>query len=354
MQCMADVQGKQCKKNTSRPDQRCFQHIGAKAIGSPRSRDSRISSIPPVGGAVPAGNEVPSPLASLPRNLSLHPLVLGAKLESRFARTSQEKFYAPHYREAEKAPADYSGSDSVFHALSVAETGLKVGVASGNWGVLGVGIISSGFTAAALYGAARIKYGKLDFSSNELFRNSEIEPPNFFAPTKVLGVPIIWKNKKYDEELKERRDKATEALAERRIKLPSNGVEDVVFEHWRRLENKAEEMRSRVVEHIEDGLPSGTRAAASLYLSYRDQFYAIAAEPDPAAAALERAEEISKYPLSDEVQYVPYAPYRIGEISEEEREAAADIIIELRAFSKNLSAQTEEDKLLNDPLVSDA
>jgi hypothetical protein len=137
----------------------------------------------------------------------------------------------------------------------------------------------------------------------------------------------------------ERRKVENEAK-KRVIRIRNEKTKRAVEEHWRRLEEKAKDARGSFINELESGVPKGNTTAALLYEDFREQFYIIGASPDPISAALQRAEEIESYPQDEGSLLFPYPPFIVRGISDEERIAAKDIVMELRSMAETLKLQS--------------
>lgn len=324
---------------------RCPRHKGAPAVQSGKPAGETSKGIPSIA---PARKP-----AAAPKGLENTP---DAKLLSFIAKTASSSLKASNkdldkyrYRKLDKDPKDYSGAISAPTMANKVFEIISGGLATGNSLMLYSGLAASGIVGAALFATGRHKLGIIDVGANSDLRQYDIMLPNPEVKVKQRDgkLPAL-EFTDYKKAADVERRKVNAEAAKRRIAIRNENTERVVKEHWRRLEEKATYARSRIVEDMENSGPSGHAGAALLYESFREQFYAIGAEHDPAAAALKRAEEIASYPMDEETKFLPYPPYLVRGISPEEKAAAHDIIDELRLMAESLSYQP---KSVTRPLI---
>lgn len=338
--CMAKVGTAQCKNKTKTPDYRCSQHKNVK-----ESRSAVSTAIPTVGPPL----RKPVPTMPVAKNLDEYTSIKVSNLISSFRRTKDKSIFKDRYIKRDKDPKDYSGSDSAFTGLGRVFNILSEGVATGSTPLLVTGFLSSGFIGAALFASARYQMGIIDVESNKTLRELDLMLPDpvTFTRNDDGGVKVEFAElADYKEAFVSERERVNAEAEKNRVLVRGEKDRAIVKKHWRNLEEKAKVARANRIKDLDSSDPSGNLGAALLYESFREQFITIGADHDPAAAALKRAEEIESYPMDEYTQLLPYPPFIVRGISPEEREAAREIINELRDMSEALRISDGDRRVL--------
>lgn len=336
--CMAQVGTAQCKNRTKTPDYRCARHKNV-----PQSQNTPKSLIPPVAGAQQGPVLKPKEPSNFDESFWLKTMAIVSSL----SKKKQRDILKDRYIKRPKDPKDYSGAFTPASFADKTFECLTTGLMTANPWMATVGVIAGGFAAAALFSAARFKYGVLDVENNPKLRRYDIMLPDpELRKTGVNGFGLPkFEFPDYEEAAKVERTRVENEAKKRVIRIRSEKTRRIVEEHWLRLEEKAKAARGSFINDIESSVGSGAIPAALLYESFREQFYLIGAEPNPITAALQRADEIESYPQSDDSLFMPYPPFVVRGISDEERVAAKDIVAELRSMAESLKLQSRSNPL---------
>lgn len=289
IQCQGEAKGKQCGNLVANGKVMCWLHQNSPAFtGQSKPEESKIPRVS-----------------------------LAAILKPKRTRTSDDDFSKPHYLKPDKEPADLSGLEGEHKLRQTSQETLMSGIHENNPLMVAAGTAGLIVSASKDLSEIRLKHG-INPGVREFGLTAEMEAAE---------------------------------LESRRIIMPSAAVEALVREHWVRLEVRAEQAGVELGDrlNIERFSLNFVPSASNTYRTFREQFYALAAQENPADAVRERADEIDHWldqrvetdkpklvdALKDPILYA--VSFRSS--SEDERKALREVAKELRELSSSLFTQ---------------